>query len=84
MTTNERVTFPNIVRLPGVCGGEPTVRGTRVPVRSIVQLHHVYPDFKRLRRAYLRVTDDQLQEALDYYASHRAEIDQYIRENEDQ
>ncbi len=30
-------TFPHIVRRPGVVGGEPTVVGTRLAVRHIVQ-----------------------------------------------
>ncbi len=56
--------FPRIVRDPVVVGGEPTVQGTRVPVRSIVVLYQLYGDTERLRRAFPRLDDDDVDEAL--------------------
>ncbi len=75
--------FPRIVRDPVIVGGEPTVQGTRVPVRSIVVLHQLYGDTERLRRAFPRLDSDDIREALDFYSAHREEVDTLIAENED-
>ncbi len=75
--------FSRIVRDPVIVGGEPTVQGTRVPVRSIVVLHQLYGDTERLRRAFPRLGDDDIREALDFYSAHREEVDALITENED-
>jgi hypothetical protein len=48
MTIEHSVDFPHIVCNPRVQGGEPTVAGTRVPVRAIVVAHRFNP-----RVAYL-------------------------------
>ena len=75
--------FPRIVRDPVIVGGEPTITGTRVPVRSIVVLYQLYGDTERLRRAFPRLDDDDIREALDFYRAHRKEVDILIDENED-
>ena len=71
-----------IVRDPKVCGGEPTIRGTRVPVRSIVIQWQYYADLERVRSAFPNVDIPALKEALAYYEAHREEIDRLIEENE--
>lgn len=71
-----------IVRHPRVQGGEPVVRGTRVPVRSIVIASDEYGgDLARVARAF-SVDVASVQAALAYYAHHKAEIDQIIEEHE--
>ena len=75
--------FSRIVRDPVIVGGEPTVQGTRVPVRSIVVLHQLYGDTAHLRKAFPRLDDDDIREALDFYHAHRKEVDILIAENED-
>jgi uncharacterized protein (DUF433 family) len=71
-----------IVRVPGICGGEPTVSGTRVPVRSVVIQWKYYQDFDRVQRAFPRLDVPAIQAALAFYESHREEIDHLIEENE--
>lgn len=75
--------FPRIVRDPVIVGGEPTVQGTRVPVRSIVVLYQLYGDTERLQRAFPRLDEGEIREALDFYRAHREEVDTLIAENED-
>ena len=71
-----------IVRDQNVLGGEPTVAGTRVPVRSIViGLDRYGGDLERVSRAY-RLDVEAVREAVDYYDRHRDEIDALIRDNE--
>ena len=71
-----------IVREPGVCGGEPTIRGTRVPVRSIAIQWQYYGDLERVRSAFPQIDIPAIEEALAYYEAHREEIDRLIEENE--
>lgn len=71
-----------IIRVPGVHGGEPVIRGTRVPVRSIVVAYAQYDgDLGRVGDAYL-VGREAIEAALAYYAAHRDEIDRIIEKRE--
>lgn len=71
-----------IVRDPRICGGEPTVAGTRVPVSSIVTLWQYYQDRARVLSAYPRLDDQSFDAALTYYEAHRQEIDRLIAESD--
>jgi uncharacterized protein (DUF433 family) len=71
-----------IVRDRNVLGGEPTVAGTRVPVRSIVIGFRRYRgDAMRVAQAY-RLDVEAVEDALGYYDAHRDEIDALIRDND--
>ena len=72
-------TVPRIVRVSGVQGGEPIVRGTRVPVRAIVLTWRAEGSVPVVLQAYPRLTKDDVHAALDYYATHRSEVDEIIR-----
>jgi uncharacterized protein (DUF433 family) len=68
-----------IVRDPGIHGGEPVIRGTRVPILS---LHEDYPgDLPAVAAAY-RVSPAAVEAALAYYRAHQAEIDRLIEQHE--
>lgn len=71
-----------VVREPRILGGEPTIKGTRVPVRSIVLAHRRYGDAERVRQAYPMLDRAAVEEALAFYTANREEIDQHIAENE--
>lgn len=77
-------TISHITTVPGVQGGEPVVRGTRTPVRTIAVLYHeTYPgDREEVRKALPHLTSDEIDAALAYYALHRHEIDALIAEHE--
>lgn len=71
-----------IVKVPGIHGAEPVVRGTRVPVRSIVVAWEQYDgDLQRVGEAFL-VAPDEIEAALRYYEAHRSEIDGIIERRE--
>lgn len=76
------VSYAHIVRIPGVVGGEPIIRDTRVPVRSIILLHRHYGEIERVLLAFPRVSRAAVEEALAHYEAHRPEIDRLIAENE--
>jgi uncharacterized protein (DUF433 family) len=70
------------VRKPRVQGGEPVIRGTRVPVRSIAIAFEEYGgDLERVGRA-VAVGPAAVRAALAYYRRHKAEIDQLIAKHE--
>jgi len=67
------------VRVAGVQGGEPIVRGTRVPVRAIVVAWQEYGAVPTVLEAYPRLTEADVRSALDYYCAHQDEMDEIIR-----
>lgn len=71
-----------IVRDPRICGGEPTVAGTRVPVSSIVLQWQYYQDYDRVQRAFPHLGLPAIKAALAFYEANRAEIDRLIEESE--
>ena len=74
--------FPHIVRTPGICGGEPRVDGTRVPVRCIVIELRLQGDLAGIQRAYPGLKTRIVGEALAFYEANREEIDHLIEDNE--
>ena len=78
MALAERAPFPRIVRDPRVHGGEPTIRGTRVPVRAIVVAWRAEPDMQVMLQAYPRLTAADVHEALAFYVVHQSELDERI------
>ncbi len=69
------------MRNPGILGGEPIVRGTRISVRSVVLASEEYGAPEGVLRAYPQLTLTAVEDALAYYAAHKPEIDGYIQAN---
>jgi uncharacterized protein (DUF433 family) len=70
-----------IVRDPAILRNEPIIRGTRTPVRAIVE-HWKFGDSPETivrKLPHLRLA--QVFDALSYYDDHRAEIEQFIAAN---
>jgi uncharacterized protein (DUF433 family) len=76
----EAAIYPHIDRNPRILGGEPTVRGTRIPVRSLVTSLRRYGTPAHVADAYA-LDLGVVEEGLAYDAAHRDEIDDLIREN---
>ncbi len=72
---------PLISRYDEIADGEPVIAGTRVTVRAIVEYDRLYHDLEHTLRAVPHLTREQAEDALGYYADHRAEIDAYIASN---
>ena len=68
---------------PGVCGGEPRVAGTRIPVWTLEQARRLGASEADLLRDFPALRAADLVNAWSYVASHREEIDRQIRENEE-
>ena len=74
--------FPGIESVDGVCGGEPCIVRTRIPVWVLVQARRLGSNEADLLRAYPTLRAEDLVNAWAYADSHRDEIGQQIRENE--
>ena len=72
---------PHIVRLEGVCGGEPVVDGLRVTVRHVVTLHQRGESIREIADA-LNITEAQVFHALSYFFDHRDDILNLIAQEE--
>jgi uncharacterized protein (DUF433 family) len=73
---------PYVERRPGVCGGEPVIRGTRFPVRSLVTyIYRVGMTPEEMVEAWPFLTLASIHDALSFYHDHRKVIDRAISEN---
>jgi len=75
--------FPGIESNPQVCGGEPCIVRTRIPVWLLAQARRLGTSEADLLRAYPTLRAEDLANAWAYERSHRKEIDTQIRANED-
>jgi uncharacterized protein (DUF433 family) len=74
--------FPGIESRPGVCGGEPCIVRTRVPVWVLEQARRLGTSEADLLRAYPTLRAEDLGNAWAYVRSHGDEISRQIAENE--
>ncbi|MFN0165066.1 MAG: DUF433 domain-containing protein [Bryobacteraceae bacterium] len=74
--------FPGIESTPGVCGGEPCIVRTRIPVWVLEQARRLGTTEEELLNSYPSLRADDLANAWAYVRSHGGEIDEQIRENE--
>ena len=74
--------FPGIDSIPGVCGGDPCIVRTRIPLWVLVQARRLGTSEADLLRSYPSLRAEDLANAWAYYRAHRDEIDQQIEENE--
>jgi uncharacterized protein (DUF433 family) len=82
MAAPKAAPYPHIVRNPDILAGEPTIRGTRIAVRTLVVASRYMPTTEELRGAYPHLTQAEIEEAFAFYHDYRAEIDRYIAEND--
>jgi uncharacterized protein (DUF433 family) len=72
---------PIVEETPGVGGGYPQVRGTRTPVRCIVETFRQTDDFDQTAAMFPHLSRQQVRAALDYYILHPARIEEDILRN---
>jgi uncharacterized protein (DUF433 family) len=74
--------FPGIDSRPDVCGGEPCIVRTRIPVWLLEQARRLGTTEQELLSAYPSLRAEDLVNAWAYARSHPVEIEAQIRENE--
>ncbi len=70
-----------IVRDPDILGGEPIIKGTRTPVRSVVENWRLGLSPEEIVIHFPHLTLAKVFDALSYYSDHQEEIDVFIEEN---
>lgn len=75
-------TFPGIDVQPGVCGGEPCIVRTRIPVWLLVQARRLGTSEADILRNFPSLRAEDLANAWAYARAHAEEIDQQIAANE--
>jgi uncharacterized protein (DUF433 family) len=75
--------FPGIETTPGICGGEPCIVRTRIPVWVLKQSRRQGISEADLLRSYPTLRAEDLANAWAYVRAHQEEIDRQTRENED-
>ena len=74
--------YPHIVKVEGVCGGEAIIEGTRIAVWHIVGYYYrAGMSVEEILADWDYLTPAQVFSALAYYHDNREEIDRVRREN---
>ena len=74
--------FPGVESISNVCGGEPCVVHTRIPVWLLEQARRLGTSEVELLQAYPTLRAQDLANAWNYVRFHAKEIDRQIQENE--
>lgn len=75
-------TTVGIESLPQVCGGEPCIVGSRIPVWVLAQARRLGTSEADLLRCYPTLTAQDLANAWIYIRSHPTDLERQILENE--
>jgi len=73
-----RTEHPHIVKAEGVCGGRPTIEGTRISVDFIARFLRGGTDPVEIAAMYPNVTLASVYDAVSYYFDHQDEIETLI------
>jgi len=74
--------FPGIDSVPNVCGGEPCIVRTRIPVWLLIQARRLGASEADLLRSYPSIRSEDLTNAWAYFRLHSEQIEQQIMQNE--
>jgi len=71
-----------IPKTPGICGGSPHIRNTRIPLRSLVHYQKLGTSDSELLEIYPTLKQQDLNAVWQYYALHQNEIEQEIEQED--
>jgi uncharacterized protein (DUF433 family) len=74
---------PGIESTAGVCGGEPCILGTRIPIWVLERARQLGLADAEILRSYPSLRAEDLTNAWVYVRSHRQDIERQTRENEE-
>ena len=81
--SNPESTMPvGIEAIPGICGGDPLVAGTRIAVWTLEQARRLGATVEQILDEYPTLRLQDIHNAWEDAAAHRDEIDRQIHENE--
>lgn len=64
-----------------ILGGEPIIKGTRTPVRAVVEMWRLGVSAEEIPNRLPHLSVAQVFDALSYYNDHQREINEYIERN---
>ena len=70
-----------VVKNDRILSGEPIIKGTRTPVRAVVELWRLGHAPEEIQRELPHLTPAAVFDALSYYSDHQADINVYIERN---
>ncbi len=82
VATKKTSSHPYVMRKKGVCGGRSIVRGTRIPVWSLIQWYKQGMTIEDIMREFPQLRPAQVHDAFSYYYDNRKEIEKDLAENE--
>jgi uncharacterized protein (DUF433 family) len=74
---------PGIESRPDICGGEPCIVRTRIPIWALERARQLGSSEADILRAYPRLRAEDLANAWGFVRMHRDEIERQIHENEE-
>ena len=74
--------FPGVESRDGVCGGEPCISRTRIPIWVLENARRLGWSEATILQSYPTLRAEDLAQAWSYVRSHRDEIERHIAENE--
>ena len=77
----QQTEHPYIVRVAGICGGRPIIKGARVAARLIAELYKAGDTVEEILRSYAHLQGAAIFDVLSYYLDHQTEIEQEISAN---
>ena len=78
----KKAEHPYIVSQKDFCGGSPAIRGTKFPVRAVVNyVLHQGLSPEELVKEFTHLTLAQVYDALSYYYDHKESIDKDLSDN---
>jgi uncharacterized protein (DUF433 family) len=79
---NKITMHPYVTKKKGVCGGRSIVRGTRIPVWSLISWYKQGMSIEDVMREFPRLKPAQVHAAFSYYYDNQKEIEKDMAENE--
>ena len=81
MTSEVKTEHPHIVRVEGISGGRPVIKGTRISVSLIASYYKRGVDPDEILRLYTHLSPAAVYDALSYYHDHQTEVEKDVAEN---
>lgn len=73
---------PYVGEYPGVCGGYPVIRNTRIPVRLVVMFSRDGATVDDMAEMWPHISLERIHGALAYYGKHPVRVDEDIERHE--
>lgn len=70
-----------MVRTPGICGGRPRIKDSRIPVSLIADFYREGDSLDTILETYPHIEPAAIRDAIGYYLDHQEEIDTEIEAN---